>query len=252
MENNNIIRIENLTKYYKGSAIPALNNIYLSVAQKEIFGILGTNGAGKTTLISILCGLLYPTDGKVYINNKDLHQNLKSIKKIIGIVPQDIALYPTLSGKENLQFFGNVYGLSGKHLKELIYECAEKLGIEKYIDKKINTYSGGMKRRINIIAGILHQPEILFLDEPTVGIDVFSKKIIIDYLKELNRKGTTIIYTSHLMQEAESFCSFVAIIDKGSIITMGKTNDLIADSKKADLEELFLQITRNDESFKLT
>jgi ABC-2 type transport system ATP-binding protein len=244
MENDIIIEVKNLSKSYKGSHHPAVDDVRFSISRNEIFGLLGPNGAGKTTLISVLCGLYKPDKGKVFINGIDLHQHLKSLKKIIGIVPQDIALYPTLTAKENLLFYGNVYGLSRQYLDEKINECFAMLELENSKNKKINTFSGGMKRRINIVAGLLHNPQILFLDEPTVGIDIHSKKIIIDYLADINKKGTTIIYTSHLIAEAEDFCSYIAIMNHGKIISEGKPAELIhrfANTK--DLEEVFLQLT---------
>lgn len=244
MENQTIIKVDNVSKLYKNNPVPAVNSVSLSIDRNEIFGLLGPNGAGKTTLISVLCGLFNPSSGKVFINNTDLHQNLKTIKKIIGIVPQDIALYPTLTAKENLYFFGNIYGLSRQFLDNKINECLALLELENSKNKKINTFSGGMKRRINIIAGLLHNPEILFLDEPTVGIDVHSKKIIIDYLSEINKKGTTIIYTSHLIGEAEDFCSYIAIMNKGEIISEGKPAELISHfANSKNLESVFLQLT---------
>ena len=244
MENQAIIKIENLSKFYKGNDTPAVNSLSLSINRNEIYGLLGPNGAGKTTLISVLCGLFNPSSGKVFINNKDLHQNIKSLKNIIGIVPQDIALYPTLTARENLLFFGNVYGLNNKYLNEKIDECLNLLELDKFKNKKIITFSGGMKRRINIVAGLLHKPEILFLDEPTVGIDIHSKKIIIDYLTEINKKGTTIIYTSHLINEAEDFCSYIAIMNNGRIVSEGKPAELIKSfANTKNLESVFLQLT---------
>ncbi|HOY30396.1 MAG TPA: ABC transporter ATP-binding protein [Bacteroidales bacterium] len=244
MENSIIIKVEDLSKIYKGSKNPAVDTIRVSITKNEIFGLLGPNGAGKTTLISVLCGLYKPSSGKVYIKNSDLHQNLKSLKNIIGIVPQDIALYPTLTARENLLFFGKVYGLNRHYLDEKISECLTLLELEHSKDKKISTFSGGMKRRINIIAGLLHDPEILFLDEPTVGIDIHSKKIIIDYLTEINKKGTTIIYTSHLIAEAEDFCSYIAIMNKGRIIARGTPAELIQSFYNSkDLEDVFLELT---------
>ena len=244
MENGAILKVENLSKSYKGNPTPAVDDVTISISRNEIFGLLGPNGAGKTTLISVMCGLFKPGNGKVFIKDADLHQNLKSLKKIIGIVPQDVALYPTLTAKENLLFFGNVYGLSRQYLDEKINECLAMLELENSKDKKINTFSGGMKRRINIVAGLLHNPEILFLDEPTVGIDIHSKKIIIDYLSDINKKGTTIIYTSHLIAEAEDFCTYIAIMNKGKIVAGGKPSELIKSfANTKDLEDVFLQLT---------
>jgi ABC-2 type transport system ATP-binding protein len=168
------------------------------------------------------------------------------LKQLIGIVPQEYALYPSLTAFENLMYFGSMYGLQGKKLKTQINESLDKLGLLKFSNKKIETFSGGMKRRINLIGSILHQPEVLFLDEPTVGVDVQSKNVIIQHLQDLNKKGTTIIYTSHHLNEAENFCDEVAIIDHGQLIIQGKPKDLIAKQENAhNLEDVFLAITGN-------
>jgi ABC-2 type transport system ATP-binding protein len=174
-----------------------------------------------------------------------LNENIDTIKQIIGVVPQDIALYPTLTAKENLDFYGSMYGLSGKDLRDKIKIWLEKLGLTKATNRRIETFSGGMKRRVNLIASILHQPKILFLDEPTVGIDVQSRNVIIDHLKELNEQGTTIIYTSHHLEEAENFCTDIAIIDYGKILSQGSPKDLISNTPgSSNLEDVFLNLTK--------
>ena len=240
-----IIDIHNLTKTFKNTTEPAVNGISFSIYQNEIFGLLGPNGAGKTTTISILCGLFPPTSGTVLIDGKSLEHQLESIKQIVGIVPQDIALYPTLSARENLDFYGHMYGLKGKNLKDKIESWLKKLGLTDAANRQVSTYSGGMKRRVNLIAGVLHSPKILFLDEPTVGVDVQSRNVIIDHLKEINESGTTIIYTSHHMEEAENFCSRVSIIDHGNILTEGTPAELISNTPGADnLEKVFLNLTK--------
>ena len=240
-----IIDIQNLTKTFKNTTEPAVNGISFSIYQNEIFGLLGPNGAGKTTTISILCGLFPPTSGTVLIDGKSLEHQLEGIKQIVGIVPQDIALYPTLTARENLDFYGHMYGLKGKNLKDKIESWLKKLGLTDAANRQIGTYSGGMKRRVNLIAGVLHDPKILFLDEPTVGVDVQSRNVIIDHLKEINESGTTIIYSSHHMHEAENFCSRVSIIDHGNILTEGTPAELIANTNGADnLEKVFLNLTK--------
>jgi ABC-2 type transport system ATP-binding protein len=245
MSSNAIIQTLNLTKSFQGSAEPVVKGISFSVEKGEVFGLLGPNGAGKTTTISILCGLFPPTAGKVLVDGMDLGGNLTGIKQIIGVVPQDIALYPTLTARENLNFYGNMYGVSGKELKEKIELWLHNFGLSDAADRRVSTYSGGMKRRVNLIAGILHDPKILFLDEPTVGVDVQSRNVIIDHLVELNKKGTTIIYTSHHMEEAENFCSQVAIIDYGNIIAGGTPKELIAAHPGcSNLEAVFLKLTK--------
>ena len=244
MDNKAIIEIQDLTKTFKGVVEPAVKNISFTIDRNEIFGLLGPNGAGKTTTISILCGLFSATSGRVSVNGMDLDGDLSSIKRIVGIVPQDIALYPTLSARENLDFYGHMYGLSGKKLKDKIEMWLHNFGLTDAGDRRLSTYSGGMKRRVNLIAGILHDPKILFLDEPTVGVDVQSRNVIIEHLKELNKSGTTIIYTSHHMEEAEHFCTQVAIIDYGKIIITGTPKDLISGNAGCtNLENVFLNLT---------
>ena len=244
MDEQVIIRIKDLTKIYKGSDEPAIDNLSMDVERNEIFGILGPNGAGKTTTISILCGLFAPTRGSVSIDGMDIRSDMEKIKHIIGVVPQDIALYPTLTARENLTFFGNMYGLKGKALHTRIDNLLEVFGLEKHARKLVVNFSGGMKRRVNLIAGILHKPKVIFLDEPTVGIDVQSRIVILDYLKNLNQEGTTIIYTSHYMEEAENLCSRVAIIDRGKIISIGNPKVLVADRPEfKNLENLFIHLT---------
>lgn len=245
MNNSPIIEVNSLSKTFKGAFEPAMNGVSLSIWRNEIFGLLGPNGAGKTTTISILCGLFPATKGTVVIDGKALENNINSIKQIIGVVPQDIALYPMLSARENLSFYGHMYGLSGKFLKNKIDLWLSNFGLTDSADKRLSTYSGGMKRRVNLIAGILHDPKILFLDEPTVGVDVQSRNVIIEHLKELNKTGTTIIYTSHHMEEAEHFCSRVAIIDHGKIIVEGTPEELITSNIGcSNLEDVFLHLTK--------
>jgi len=244
MSANNIIEIKNLTKTYKQAKEASVKGISFSIKRNEIFGLLGPNGAGKTTTISILCGLFPPTGGSVFIDGKDLRKELEPIKAMIGIVPQDIALYSSLTARENLDFYGHMYGLKGKDLKDKIDLWLEKLGLSGSADRPIAGFSHGMKRRVNLIAGILHQPKILFLDEPTVGVDVQSRNAIIAYLKELNKEGMTIIYTSHHMEEAEIFCTQVSIIDHGKILTEGSPEALINSCPGAtNLENVFLHLT---------
>lgn len=239
-----IIHIEQLFKKYKDADDFSINNLSLIIKEKEIFGLLGPNGAGKTTLLSILCGLIKPTSGKFSINELSYQKNATEIKKLMGVVPQEYALYPTLTARENLLYFGSMYGLKGKELKSKVEQSLDHLGLLKFADKKVETFSGGMKRRVNLIAGILHNPLILFLDEPTVGVDVQSKNVIIDYLKELNSKGTTIIYTSHHLVEAQDFCTQIAIIDKGKIFAQGTPKQLIAETENAsNLEDVFISLT---------
>lgn len=239
-----MIEIRQLSKKYKGAEDFSVVNLNLKIEDREIFGLLGPNGAGKTTLISMLCSLLKPSSGTFIINGLNFQEDKNELKQLIGIVPQEYALYPSLTAYENLSYFGSMYGLKGNDLKNSINEHLETLGLTRFANKKVDTFSGGMKRRVNLIASILHHPKVLFLDEPTVGVDVQSKNVIIDHLKLLNKNGTTIIYTSHHLNEAENFCSRVAIIDEGRIISEGIPKDLISNQENAhNLEDVFLAIT---------
>ncbi len=241
---NPIIKIESLSKKYKDAEMYSLNEVSMNINEGQIFGLLGPNGAGKTTLISMLCGLIKPTSGNFTINDLNYSSHSSKIKKIIGVVPQEYALYPTLTARENLHYFGSMYGLKGTDLKDKVIETLDLLGLLKFADKQVQTFSGGMKRRVNLIAGILHNPKVLFLDEPTVGVDVQSKNAIIDYLKILNQNGTTIIYTSHHLAEAEDFCSDIAILDQGQIYAQDTPLALIESVKDArNLEDVFISLT---------
>ncbi|WP_432407618.1 ABC transporter ATP-binding protein [Wukongibacter sp. M2B1] len=220
-----LIKAVNIKKYFKN--IKAVDGINFEVEKGEIFGLLGPNGAGKSTTISMISTLIRPDHGDIIFEDKSILKEPKSLQKRLGIVPQDIALYPTLTGNENLRFWGNVYGLRGKELKRRVEEVAEIIGIKDRLKDKIEKYSGGMKRRINIGAALLHEPQLLIMDEPTVGIDPQSRNHILDTVLKLNREGMTIIYTSHYMEEVEYLCSRISIMDKGKIIASGTKDELI-------------------------
>jgi ABC-2 type transport system ATP-binding protein len=205
----------------------AVRGVSFQVARGEIFGLLGPNGAGKTTTISMLTGLLPPTSGQVTVDGLDLEQDTNAVKAKLGLVPQELALYPVLSARDNLSFFGRIYGLRGKRLHERVDAVLELVGLADRADEAIETYSGGMKRRINIAAGLLHEPEILFLDEPTVGVDPQSRNAIFEGVEALNRGGMTVIYTTHYMEEAQRLCHRVAIMDEGDIIALDTPTALI-------------------------
>lgn len=239
-----MIHTVDLTKKYRKAEDFSIAQLNLSIEQGQIFGLLGPNGAGKTTLISMLSGLVKPTSGSFSIDGMNFSTDNGKLKKCIGIVPQEYALYPSLSAFENLYYFGSMFGLKGKSLKSSISEHLSLLGLEKFAHRQIKAFSGGMKRRVNLIASILHNPKVLFLDEPTVGVDVQSKAVIIDFLKNLNVHGTTIVYTSHHLNEAEEFCTHVGIIDHGRLICQGTPKALIQQVDSATkLEEVFLSLT---------
>jgi ABC-2 type transport system ATP-binding protein len=239
-----LVDIQHVSKKYKDAPRAAVSDLSLIINKGDIFGLLGPNGAGKTTFISMLCGLFPPNSGEIFVNGFTHKTNSKACKQAIGVVPQEIALYPKLTAWENLIFLGHMYGLSGSSLKEKVKENLTILGLEENMHQKVISYSGGMKRRVNLIAGLLHNPQLLILDEPTVGVDVQSKQAIIEHLKKLNREnGMTILYTSHHLDEAEDFCSHIAIIDDGKLITQGATKQLIADNNCKSVEEVYLKIT---------
>ena len=238
-----IIQIDDLHKTYKGASHPSVSGLTLSVAKGSFFGLLGPNGAGKTTTLSILCGLRSFDRGAITIAGMSLKKNLPRIKPLIGVVPQDIALYPELTTEENLQFAGNIYSLPKMLLNERIDYYLHIFGLMSHRQKKAGYLSGGMKRQVNLIAALLHQPEILILDEPTVGVDVQSRQVIVTNLQRLNREGITIVYTSHDMHEAEQLCSFVSLMNKGKVVCEGIPTKLISSESVASLEQLFIAKT---------
>jgi linearmycin/streptolysin S transport system ATP-binding protein len=222
-----ILEADNLVKKYGETA--AVAGISFDVEEGEVFGLLGPNGAGKTTTISMLTGVLEPTAGTARIGGHDILAEPRAVKQLNGLVPQDLALYPTLSARANLQFFGRIYGLRGKALRERVDDVLEIVALADRADEPIEKYSGGMKRRVNIAAGLVHQPRLLFLDEPTVGVDPQSRNHIFESVQRLNRdRGMSIIYTSHYMEEVELLCNRVAIVDQGRIIALDTIRNLIA------------------------
>ena len=239
------LEVKNLTKQYRGNSSLSLDIDKLEIQSEEIFGILGPNGAGKTTLISILCGILDATAGLYSYQVGDKTLTGKDIKKHIGYVPQDFAFFEELSPLENLHFFGAMYGLDKNEINAKSIDILVTLGLENVQHKKVSTFSGGMKRRVNLAIGVLNQPQILFLDEPTVGVDVQSKRAIFNFLTAENKKGVTIIYSSQNMKDVEEFCAQIALIDHGKIIEHGKLSDILKDENTESLEEYFLSKTGN-------
>lgn len=238
-----ILEVQNIRKRYASSEKEALCGLSFSVQKQEFFGLLGKNGSGKTTLISIICGLLKASSGNIYINGHANPFGNKKIYQQLALVPQDIALYPTLTLKENLTFFANLYGLNKKQQQQRIQTVCELTQLSDYLLKPIATFSGGLKRRANLALSLLHEPKLLLLDEPMVHVDTQSREIIMAGLTALNRQGCTIIYTSHYMEEIEKLCSRVMIIDQGNFVLEGVPQELIkADASVANLTELFLKI----------
>ena len=238
-----MLKAENLVKIYPKTNKRAVDGLSIKIDEGEAFGLLGPNGAGKTTAISIMSTLLKPTSGDVSICGMDAIKNQKEVKKLIGYVPQEVALYESMTARENLRFLGRIYGLKGKDLEKRIDECVDFVGLGAAADERVSTYSGGMKRRTNLAAGIIHKPKILFLDEPTVGIDPQSRNLILERLKTM-KKETTMVYTTHYMGEVEQFCSSVAIMDMGRIIAAGTLEELHQHVPgSANLEEVFIGLT---------
>ena len=220
-----IISINDLVKKYGERA--AVQGVSFSIQEGEIFGLLGPNGAGKTTLLSILSTLLAPDEGAVRIDGHDVVHETRRVKPLIGFVPQELALYQTLSAWDNLVFFGRIYGMWGTTLTERITTVLALVGLEDRADDAVETFSGGMKRRLNIAAGLIHHPRILFLDEPTVGVDPQSRNFIFEHVERLNEEGMTIVYTTHYMEEAERLCDRVAIMDEGRVLALDTIQGLI-------------------------
>ncbi|MCR1950910.1 ATP-binding cassette domain-containing protein [Clostridium sp. DSM 100503] len=248
-----VIEIKDLVKKYDDNI--AVDNINLSIEEGEIYGILGPNGAGKSTTISIVCSLLRPSSGEVKILGEDIKRNSLKIKKFLGLVPQSIAVYSDFTAYENVKFFGELYGLRGNKLKESIEKSLEFTGLLEVKNKKAKEFSGGMLRRLNIACAIIHNPKILIMDEPTVGIDPQSRNHIMQSVKELNKQGVTIVYTTHYMEEAEALCSKIAIIDKGKIIVEGskeELKDMVSDKRTLnigldDIYKMNIEALRNIE-----
>ena len=238
------IEVKDIRKSYKGGWAPALNGFSFSVNRNQISGLLGPNGAGKTTTINILCGLVKPDSGSAKISGKDCANEIMAVRNSIGVAPQQIALFGNLTGIENLRYIGRLYGLNDATINARAQTLMERLDLGKHADKRINAYSGGMKRRANIIASLLHEPELLILDEPTAGVDVQSRALILSFLEEYKQQGKTILYTSHLMEEAQQICDEVTIIDEGKFVVNGKPADLVRDTPDCkNLEDVFLHYT---------
>jgi ABC-2 type transport system ATP-binding protein len=219
-----MIKSENLKKLY--GVVVAVDDVSFEVQKGETFGLLGPNGAGKTTTIKMLCGLLKPDAGTITLDGKT-NPGLTDVRMSFGVVPQSLALYGELSALENLLFFGRIYGLSGQKLKERTRTCLEIAGLTERSKERVSKYSGGMKRRLNMVCSLLHDPPILLLDEPTVGVDPQSRNLIFETIEEMSKQGRTIIYTTHYMEEAQRLCDRVAIIDHGRILDMDSVENLI-------------------------
>jgi ABC-2 type transport system ATP-binding protein len=241
-----IITIRKLSKQYNPPDGPmAINEVDLQIQEGEIFSLLGPNGAGKTTLIAVLCGLFPPTSGDAMIAGHSVVHNPMAVKQIIGVVPEEIALYPQLSGRQNLRYFGLLYGLSGRELTEAIDDVLAVIGLMDRAGDKVGHYSSGMKRRLNVGVGLLHKPRIVLLDEPTLGLDPESRRRILDLVLQLKHEvGATILYTTHYMEEAQELSDRVGIIHHGKIIALGTPDELIQTIHAGDTLRLHVGVSK--------
>jgi len=235
------IMTEGLTKRFED--VTALDDLSFEVRRGELFGLLGPNGAGKTTTINILCGLVEPTGGRAYVGGHDVQREPWKVRGLIGVCPQDTAVYPFLTGRENVELFGSLHAIPGESLRKKTEGLLEKMGLTEDADRQAGKYSGGMRRRINLVMGLVHDPEIAFLDEPTVGMDPQSRRAVWDFIRELKGQGKTVILTTHYMEEAEELCDRVGIIDHGRLIALGPPGALMEEHGAGDLEEVFIRLT---------
>lgn len=242
MTANSFIHVSDLSHQYPRMREPALQHIDLDIPQGCSFGLLGPNGAGKTTLLSILTGLIPVQSGNVSVADHNLSSGAAQIKELIALVPQDLAFYAKLSGVENLRFFADIYGLKDAEFKQRLEYCTQVCQLQDMLERRAGEYSGGMKRRLNLAIGLLNSPKILFLDEPTVGIDALSRQIIIAAIQSLRTQGTTIIYTSHYMEEVEAICDELAIVNRGRVVARNRTEQLRQQGSEKALTLTFLSI----------
>lgn len=240
-----ILRTKDLTKKYDDKTV--VDNLNLEINEGEIFGLLGPNGAGKSTTMNMICNLIRPTLGSVEIMGKDLKKNKKELISKLGYIPQELAIHENLKAWENVELFTSLYKIKGSDLKKRIDESLDYVGLSERKNDYAKNFSGGMKRRLNIACAIGHHPDLLIFDEPTVGIDPQSRNFILDKIKESNKKGATVIYTSHYMEEVEAICDRIAIMDNGKLIAIGTSEELkklvVDDIDSITLEEVFLTLT---------
>jgi ABC-2 type transport system ATP-binding protein len=241
---SSVVHLERLTKQYVNSSKPAVSHVTLEIPEGAVFGLLGPNGAGKSTTVMMLCGLMRPDQGTVSIMGTNIQEHGAEVRKKIGVAPQEIALFPSLTAYENLFYFGRMYGLDSAFIRQQIEKYLVVFGLTDKAKKPVHTFSGGMKKRLNLIAALLHQPKLIILDEPTAGVDVQSRNMILDFLDELKKERTTIIYSSHLLEEAERICTHLGIIDEGKLLLSGTKSAVMEKHPECqNLEQLFLKLT---------
>lgn len=245
-KDTSILKLNGLSKKFDGKTV--VDHISFDIKEGEIFGLLGPNGAGKSTTLNMICSLLKPTSGNIEVFGMDTDKHMKKIKSRIGYIPQELAIHGNLKAWENVELFTSLYGVRGQELKSAIDNSLEFVGLLDKRNSYAKTFSGGMKRRLNIACAIGHKPELMIFDEPTVGIDPQSRNFILEKIKTANKNGATIIYTSHYMEEVESICTRIAIMDNGRIIAMGTREELVSlvtsePDSDITLEEVFLTLT---------
>ena len=239
--NQPAIVVEHLTKKYED--VTAVEDLSLQIEKGELFGLLGPNGAGKTTVINILCGLIKPTSGAAKVGSFDVQKETWQVRELIGVCPQETAVYPYLTGAENVELFGNLHSMTNENIETRRNMLLEKLGLTQEAKRKAEKYSGGMKRRLSLALALIHNPQIAFLDEPTVAMDPQSRHAVWDFIRELKKENKTIILTTHYMEEAEALCDRVGIIDHGKLLTLGPPKDLVLKAGVTNLEEVFINLT---------
>lgn len=238
-----MLELIEVTKRYKKKI--AVDHVSFQVEDGDVVGLLGANGAGKSTTIAMIATLLTPDEGQILLDGEDIVKNPKAMRKVLGYVPQDIALYESLSGLDNLKFFGRSYGLNSKQLKEALERVKAVIGLSnEELRRKVSTYSGGMKRRINIGAALLHNPKIVVMDEPTVGLDILSRAAVTKAIQDINRSGVSIIYTGHYFEEIEQICNKILILNQGRRIAGGPKEELLAEGMS--LEQYYLSVTKGE------
>ncbi|WP_449463271.1 ATP-binding cassette domain-containing protein [Tardisphaera miroshnichenkoae] len=240
MEDGSIV-VEGLTKVFNGFV--AVDHISFSIKDGELFGLLGPNGAGKSTTMRMLTTLLRPTEGDAYVGGHSIKKEPDKVRLLIGLVSDKLIVYDRLTARENLRFFGNLYGLGGKRLDERIDELLEEVNLSRFADKPVGTFSTGMKQRLNLVRALLHNPKVLFLDEPTLGLDPQTVRFIKDLIIQLHESDITIVLTTHEMALAEELSERLAIIDHGKILAIGEPKKLEEENGVKNLEELFLKLT---------
>ena len=241
------IEVKDLKKIFTGKRsfndVKAVDGISFDVKKGELFGLLGPNGAGKTTTINMLCGLLKPTGGSYIVGGYDLKKDLNKVKELISVCPQEAAVFPFLTGKENIEYFGNMHMMSKEKINARTEELLKLLGLFEASGRKAKEYSGGMKRQLNLIVALINEPDILFLDEPTVGMDPRVRRRTWEFINSINEQNRTIVLTTHYIEEAEALCDRVAIIDYGKLVALDSPKKLMEEYDAKNLEEVFLKIT---------